>query len=73
MKLEVLGATKFEVPLRAVHETHGVLLKAPDGTTLMMPVSANTLRQFKLGMQAELEQHHRGLSLTTGHSRGWSR
>jgi len=52
----VFGAAKFEVLLRAVHETHGILLKAPDGTALMAPVSVHTLRQFKVGTEAELEQ-----------------
>jgi hypothetical protein len=73
VKLQVLGGTKFEVPLRGFHETHGILLKAPDGTTLMTPVSVHTLRQFKVGTEAELEQRHHGLTLSAGRGRGWSR
>ena len=74
VKLEVVGSTSFEVPLHAVRETHGLVLKAPDGSLVVAPVSAYTaLRQFKVGMQAELEQSHRGLTLTAGRGRGWSR
>ena len=54
--LQVLGGTKFEVPLRAGNDTHRILLKSRDGTTLMTPVSVHTLRQFKVGAEAEFEQ-----------------
>jgi Ti-type conjugative transfer relaxase TraA len=74
VKLEVVGATAFEVPLHAQRETHGLVLKAPDGSLVVAPVSAYTaLRQFKVGMQAELEQNHRGFMIMEGRSRGWSR
>lgn len=74
VKLEVIGAAPFEVPLHAVRETHGLVLKAPDGSLVVTPVSAYTaLHQFKVGMQAELEQSNRGLMITQGRGQGWSR
>jgi Ti-type conjugative transfer relaxase TraA len=73
VKLEVIGVTKFDVPLRDVHETHGIVLQGADGSILVAPVSSYAVREFKVGMQAELDKRHHGLTLTTGRDRGLGR